>query len=83
MPSVDLERTSAGYAVRRVFPSLPAAMRGVDALLTVSESAFEPTPKPVIPANAPLLAALERAESDDDSLGDDRLILEPAVNTGD
>jgi hypothetical protein len=74
MSYVTIDRQDGGYTVSRHFRNLPAAMRGVDALLGVNEAAHEPLPKPevalpagIVPHEAAtvLQAALERAEADD------------------
>lgn len=72
MPSVELERTPAGYAVRCVFRTLPAAMRGVDGLLAVTEAAFESVQTISVPPcvalderGAVIGELIDRAEQDD------------------
>lgn len=76
MGYVTIDRMEGGYIVSRIFRSLPAAMRGVDSLLTVRESAFmpaEPATSPPLAQGLPaeclvharVNAQLEIAEQDD------------------
>ena len=67
MSAVQIERGPNGYAVTRYFRNLPAACKAVEALLTVSEAAFEPVaPLTTLAAVAtPLLAVLVAIETTD------------------
>lgn len=74
MNSAEIQKVEGGYRVSRVFGNLPAAMRAIDALLAVKESAFEPEPAPQVPVGVRVpqevgsflvAAAIERAEADD------------------
>ena len=80
MSAVQIERGPNGYAVTRYFRNLPAACKAVEALLTVSEAAFEPvaplTTLAADPATVRLEVAIEAAESDDPAPHDGRALFD-------
>lgn len=84
MSAVQIERGPNGYAVTRHFRNLPAACKAVEALLTVSEAAFEPVAQSATPVADPaavkLAAAIEAAESDDPAPHDGRLLNPPSAD---
>jgi hypothetical protein len=82
---VEVERKNGRYVVSRAFDSLSAAMRAVDDLLSVTEAAFEPGHRAqvsdiaVLDERGVVIDELQRrAEADDPSPHDGRLILPPS-----
>ncbi len=80
MSAVTVTRCAEGYRVERTFRNLPAASRGLDALLGIHESAFEPvaplTTLVADPATVRLEVAIEAAESDDPAPHDGRALFD-------